>query len=145
MKNGFTLIEIIVVIGIMTAMGSISWVGLNSYQPSLALSSVSRDLTTDLRLAQQLTITEQINHGIFFDTLTNEYRLEKFGAETIILYTKQLPSGVTFCGVTGLPDNQAIFNPYGSVAYPGSVCLTNTRGQSRIIDIKPSGFIKIQN
>ncbi|MFH0740005.1 MAG: type II secretion system protein [bacterium] len=145
LKTGFTLIEIMVAIGIMIALSSISWVGLKSLQPSLALSSVSRDLTTDLRMTQQLTITEQINHGIFFNTLSNSYRIEKFSTETIILTTKQLPTGITFCGITGLLDDYVVFNPYGSVAYSGSVCLVNSKGQSKIIDIKPSGFVKIQN
>lgn len=143
--KGFTLIEIMVAIGIMLIVSGISWAGFIRYQPSLALSAASRNLTTDLRLAQQLSITEQINHGIFFNTLTNEYQLEKFSTETVVLSVKKLPTNVVFCEITGLPDNYAIFNPYGSVLYSGSVCLANNRGQSKIIDIKPSGFIKIQN
>ncbi len=145
LKTGFTLIEIMVAIGILAVLSSVFWVGFQSYQPSLSLSVASRDLATDLRLVQQLSITEQINHGIFFNTSINEYQLEKFGAETIVLSAKQLPTNIVFCGITGLSGNRVIFNPYGSVAYSGSVCLVNSKGQNKIIDIKPSGFIKIQN
>ncbi|MDO8524832.1 MAG: prepilin-type N-terminal cleavage/methylation domain-containing protein [bacterium] len=145
MKNGFTLIEIMVVIGIIVIMSSVSWVGFKNYQPSMALSVASRDLTTDLRLAQQLSITEQINHGIFFNTSTNEYQLKKFSTTTAILLTKKLPTDIIFCAITGLSGAQAVFNPYGSVAYSGSVCLVNNKGQTKTIDIKPSGFVKIQD
>ena len=143
--KGFTLIEIIVAIGIIVVLSSVSWVGFKNYQPNLALSAISRDITTDLRLSQQLSITQQINHGIFFNTSTNEYQLEKFGTTTEVLLLKQLPTNIIFCEITGLSGSKAVFNPYGSVAYSGSVCLSNSKGQTKIIDIKPSGFVKIQN
>lgn len=145
LSRGFTLMEIMVAIGILLIVSGISWASFVKYQPSLALTAASRGLTTDLRLSQQLSITEQINHGIFFNISANEYQLEKFDTETVVLSVKKLPTNVVFCEITGLPDNHAIFNPYGSVLYSGSVCLANNRGQSKIIDIKPSGFVKIQD
>jgi len=145
LSRGFSLMEILIAIAIVIILSGISWATIIRYQPSLALSATTRDLTSDLRLAQQLSVTEQINHGIFFDTLFNEYQLKKFEGETIILFTKQLPTGITFCEITGLSENTATFNPYGSVAYSGSICIANAKGQSKIIEIKPSGFVKIQN
>lgn len=144
-NRGFTLMEIMVAIGILLIVSGISWASLARYQPFLALTAASRSLTTDLRLAQQLSITEQVNHGVFFNVLTNEYQLEKFGAETVVLSVKKMPNNVFFCEITGLSESYAIFNPYGAVLYSGSVCLANSQGQSKIIDIKPSGFVKIQN
>ncbi|MEK7103816.1 MAG: prepilin-type N-terminal cleavage/methylation domain-containing protein, partial [Patescibacteria group bacterium] len=111
--KGFTLIEIMVAIGIMLIVSGISWAGFVKYQPSLALSAISRDITTDLRLSQQLSITQQINHGIFFNTSTNEYQLEKFGTTTEVLLLKQLPNNIIFCEITGLSGAKAVFNPYG--------------------------------
>jgi len=145
LSRGFSLMEILIAIAIVIILSGISWATIIRYQPSLALSATTRDLTSDLRLAQQLSVTEQINHGIFFDTLFNEYQLKKFEGETIILFTKQLPTGITFCDIAGLSEDTAIFNPYGSVAYSGAVCLLNSNGQNKTIEIKPSGFVKIQN
>ncbi|MDD5738726.1 MAG: prepilin-type N-terminal cleavage/methylation domain-containing protein [Candidatus Pacebacteria bacterium] len=144
-NKGFTLIEIMVAIGIVLILSGISWAGFIKYQPSLALSAIARSLTTDLRSVQQLAVTEQINHGIFFNISNNQYQLEKINAGTVILSVKNLPANVVFCGITGLFENRAEFNPYGSALYSGSVCLTNANGQTKIIDIKPSGFVKIQN
>ena len=137
--------EIMVAVAVIAILSSISWVVIERYQPSLALSAATRDLVSDLRLAQQLSVTEQINHGIFFSTLTNEYQFKKFSDPIIIIFTKKLPTGITFCGVEELPEDTTVFNPYGSVAYSGSVCLINIKGQEKIIEIKPSGFTKIQN
>lgn len=144
-SRGFTLMEILATIGIIAILSSVSWAVLKNFQPSLALSSISRDLVSDLRLAQQLSVSEQINHGVFISTSTNEYHLKKFATTTETLLSKQLPSGISFCEIMGLYEGYVIFNPYGSALYPGSICLSNSKGQSEIIDIKPSGFVKIQN
>lgn len=144
-NSGFTLIEIMVAIGIMAILGSVSWVAFKNYQPSLSLSAASRDLVSNLRFAQQISVTEQIDHGIFISTSSNEYQLEKFATTTEILFLKHLPSGISFCEITGLSGGYATFNPYGSITFPGVICLVNLKGQVKNIEIKPSGFVKIQD
>ncbi|MDD4989804.1 MAG: prepilin-type N-terminal cleavage/methylation domain-containing protein [Candidatus Pacebacteria bacterium] len=142
---GFTLIEILVAIGILTILSGMGWLALSNLQPSLKLSAVARDLTSDLRYSQQLAVTEQINYGVRFSSSTAQYYLDKFGTTTQTLFSKSLPSGISFCQITGLSDGEAaIFNPYGAVLLVGSVCLSNDKGQTKIIEIKPSGFVKIQ-
>ncbi len=144
-KSGFTLIEILVAIGILAILSSVSWTAFSNLQPSLKLSAVSRDLTSDLRYSQQLAVTEQINYGVSFNTTSAQYYLDRFGTTTQSLFLKSLPSGISFCQITGLSDGEAaIFNPYGAVLVAGSVCLSNDKGQNKIIEIKPSGFVKIQ-
>ncbi len=145
MKKGFTLIEIMMVIGILAILSTVGWTVFNNFQPALELSAVARNLTSDLRYVQQLAVTEQINHGIGFSATTKSYQLYKFGATTQELVNRVLPSVISFCQITGLSDGSlAIFNPYGAVLVAGSVCLANSKGQSKIVDIKPSGFVKIQ-
>ncbi len=145
MNKGFTLTEIIVTIGIVFILAGTSWVAIANYQPTMALNAVARDLVSDLRLAQQLSVSEQVNHGVFINLNTNQYQLDKFSATTETLFVKNLPTSIIFCSITGLSNGYATFNPYGSVAFSGGVCLSNTRGQTKNIEIKPSGFVKIQN
>lgn len=144
-KGGFTLMEIMVIIGIMIILTSTSWVAIASYQPTMTLNAASRDLVSDLRLAQQLSVSEQINHGVFINTITKQYQLDRFSAVTETLFLKNLPSSISFCGINGLVNDYVIFNPYGSVIMAGSICLSNIKGQTKNIEIKPSGFVKIQN
>lgn len=145
MKNlGFTLMEIAVTVGIMSVLTSVSWVAFSALWPSLKLSGAARDIASDLRYAQQLSVAQQVNHGIMFSTSTEEYALFWFGTSTEELSRKKLPSGIVFCSFVGLTDNVAVFNSYGGVLDAGSVCLSNDKAQNRIIEIKPSGFVKIQ-
>lgn len=138
--------EIVVVIGILAVLCSVSWTVFNNFQPALQLNALSRNLTSDLRYMQQMAVTEQINHGVGFSTTTNTYRLLRFSTTTQELANKALPLEISFCQIAGLSSGaMAIFNPYGAVLASGSICLVNSRGQNKIVEIKPSGFVKIQN
>lgn len=144
-NSGFTIAEIMVTIGIIIVLSGISWTAFKNYQPSLVLSTSARDLVSDLRLAQQLSITEQVNHGIYFDSVSGTYRLEKYSPTTQILFSKNLPSGITIYQITGLSEQKAIFNPYGSSVSSGTITIKNAPGSLKVIEIKPSGFVKIQS
>jgi len=144
-KKGFTLIEIMVAVGIVMILSAISWAAIVSYQPAMVLSATARDLLSDLRLAQQYAVSEQVNYGIFVSTTTMQYRLDKFATTTQTIFLKNLPSGIIFCQTTNLVNRYVEFNPYGSVVSSGLICLSNPKGQTKDIDIKPSGFVKIKN
>ncbi|GAI55728.1 unnamed protein product, partial [marine sediment metagenome] len=65
-KSAFTLAELLVIIGIIGILALISIPAFRAYQPNLQLSSMVRELVTDLRYAQQLAVAEQVEHGIRF-------------------------------------------------------------------------------
>jgi len=145
-NKGFTLTEIIVVIAIFFILVTMSWVAFQRLQPSLQLGAVCSDLVSDLRYVQQLAISEQVNYGIDFSTTTNSYAIYRFATTTEQLSTKNLPAEISFCDLSGLTANtQAIFNPYGAVLNAGSICLQNRNNQTKIVDIRPSGFVRVQH
>ncbi|MDD5433530.1 MAG: prepilin-type N-terminal cleavage/methylation domain-containing protein [Candidatus Pacebacteria bacterium] len=132
-NKGFTMVEIMVVIGIIIVLAGISWAAFHNYQPTMELNAVLRNLTSDLRLAQQLSVTEQVNHGIFFDLSNKSYSLLKFSDPVQTLFSKNLPASISISDIVGLSNETAIFNPYGSSIEPGSLVLSNTSGQTRTI------------
>jgi len=145
-NNGFTLIEILVVISIISIITGIFFGGLRTLQPAMRLDGVVRDLATDLHYVQQQAVSEQFNYGISFLINTNEYQILKYITSTTTqeISKKSLAQGVSFYEIKDFTDNNVIFNPYGSVTEAGSVSLVNIKQEIKIINIRPSGFIKIE-
>jgi len=142
--GGFTLMELLVVISIVGIITGISWGTFRALRPSLQLGSAARDLTTDLRYVQQLAVTEQINYGVHFSTATDEYQIIRYGSTTEEILGKSLAKDIDFYQITGFKAGEVIFNPYGAVQETGTVSLTNTKGETKIIEVRPSGFVKIK-
>lgn len=143
-NQGSFLLNILVSLGIIALMATISIPYLKKYQPNLKLNATARDLTADLRYAQQLTITEQATHLVDFDLDNDSYRILKGGAATTTVKTVEFDPSVSFQQITGLSDNQVIFNSYGGVSESGQVTLINTNNKTAIINIKPSGYIQLK-
>lgn len=141
--KGSMLVDLLVVLGIIALLATISIPYLKKYQPNLKLSAAARDLTADLRLAQQLTVTEQKVHLVAFNLLNKQYEILKLDAATMTIKTVSLDATVSFKQITGLADNQVIFNYYGGVSRPGTVILTNTNNLNATVDIKPSGYVQL--
>ena len=145
-NNGFTLIEILVVISIISIITGIFFGGLRTLQPAMRLDGVVRDLATDLHYVQQQAVSEQFNYGISFLIDTNEYQILKYITSTTTqeISKKSLAQGVSFYEIKDFTDNNVIFNPYGSVTEAGSVSLVNSKQEIKVINVRPSGFIKIE-
>jgi len=142
-NKGSMLMELLVVLGIIALLSTISIPYLRKYQPNLKLNAVARDLTTDLRYAQQLTITEQKVYQVVFDIINNEYRVQKIDAEITTVKTVALDSEINIKQITDLTDNKIIFNYYGGVSQAGQIVLTNINNVDATINIKPSGYIQL--
>jgi len=105
------------------------------------LSGLTRDLVTDLRYAGQLAVTEQIEHGVRFNFIENTYQIIRYGATEEIIKEKILPQGIDLRSINNF--KEARFNPYGAAKESGKVVLENIKAETKTIDIRPSGFVKI--
>lgn len=138
------LVDLLVVFGIFALLTTISIPYLRKYQPNIKLHASARNLTADLRYAQQLTITEQKVHLVEFDNLANKYDILKIDTATTTVKSVSLDSQISFKQITGLTNDQVFFNYYGGVAQPGQIILTNENNLTSTINIKPSGYIELQ-
>lgn len=139
-----TLIEILVVITIILILSATTFAAFGNIRPSLDLSGISRDLTSNIRYTQNLAVAEQIIHGICFFSLNNKYQIIKYETPEEVLQEKFLTSGISFQSINGFTGDCVKFNPYGSVREAGNIILINDIGETKTIEIKPSGFSKIQ-
>jgi len=142
-NKGITLIELLVVLGITVLLSTITIPYLKKYQPNLKLTATARDLTTDLRYAQQLTVTEQKVHLVDFDSANDKYEILKIDVATTTIKTVILDSEISIKQITDLTDDRVIFNFYGGVSQSGQIILTNTNNTDAVINIKPSGYIQL--
>ena len=143
-KKGFTLIEMLTVIGIIAIVSAISFPVYQNMRPNITLNSTARDLATDMRYAQQLAVTEQINYNVIFNTSASSYEIRNSSTNAMVS-NKILPSGITFYSITGLTGNVAKFTATGAAVQSGTIVLTNRKNKKSTIEIKPSGYVKITN
>ncbi len=141
--RGFTLTEILIIIVIILILILISIPYFRTLQPAIQLSGAVREIVSDLRYAQQMAVTEQIEYGIRFIDDFNEYQIIRYKETEEVVQSKKLPATVVFYEIDGFVENQAIFNPYGAVKESGSIELINTNNEITMIDVRPSGFVRI--
>lgn len=141
--EGFTLIEILLVIGLIGIIAAAYFSATQFQEQSRALSGATRNLITDLRYAQQLSVTNQIDYGIEISIASNSYKLIRFSTTTVEFFDKDLPSGITFQSVSGFTSDEIKFNAYGAVSQAGTITLVNTESSTTTIDVRPSGFVRI--
>ncbi len=144
-QYGHLLLDLIVTFSIIAILSTISIPYIRKYQPNLKLNAASRELTADLRLAQQLTVTEQIIHKVSFDLYNDSYDILRIGAATTTVKTVKLDSDINFQQIIGLTNNQVVFNYYGGVSESGQIVLINVNANMATINVKPSGYIQLQN
>lgn len=142
-QNGHLLMNILVYAGIVALLALITIPYLKKYQPNLKLSAVARDLISDLRYAQQLTITEQTVHILQVDKYANYYQILKLGAATTTVKLVDIPSEISFYSINNLTGDKVTFNSYGGVNESGEIILTNLNNKQATINIKPSGYIQL--
>lgn len=121
-KEGFTLIEIIVVVGIIGILLAASYPSILNTLEVRALESSARDLLTTLEAARYQAVNEKVNCRVRFFQENNEWRYlveveETPGTWTVVpkFIKKSLPP--KFNPQVYLPsDRSIVFSPLGMVA-----------------------------
>ncbi len=140
--KGFTLIEILTVISVITIITVISIPFYHNFSLNANLNSVVRDMTTDIRLTQQLSVTSQINHQLIINKNNSTYSIiNKITSE--IIKTAEIKTPIYIIAVNSLNNDTIEFNATGASTSEGEIILSNYNRQ-KTIEIKPSGYVKIQ-
>ena len=143
-NRGSLLMDLLVSLSIIALLSTVAIPYLKKYQPNLKLNAAARDLTTDLRYAQQLTITEQKVYQVVFDLAQDKYQIQKIDVATTTIKTVNFESEISIKQINDLTGDKVVFNYYGGVSQAGEIILTNINNVEAIINIKPSGYIQLQ-
>jgi len=142
-QAGFSLIEFLMIVAMITIIAGISSLIFKNIQPGLELKGLTRELITDLRYTQQMAVTQQVDHGIQFLLSERRYQVIKYQPTPEILKEKTLPDEIEFLQITGFTADKVKFNAYGAASEAGEIIIIATKnGATTTIEVSPSGFVK---
>lgn len=140
-KKGFSLIEILTVLGIMSVTSVLSMSFWQHYQPTLKLEGETRKLASDLRLTLSEALTTQIRHCLRFNVEERLYQVIKarLGRPEVVVKTIRLDSAINIAEIT-LPE--VCYTADGMPSAAGRIVYSNTV-KNIAVEVRPSGYIKI--
>lgn len=152
--NGYTIIELLIVISIMVLLFSFTFTSYRSYQKRQLLESAVRQVTSDLRLAQEYAISGKkpspspcdnavLQSYSFQRESSTQYRLQAVcgSSQVDVKGPVELPSGVQMSFSSG---DTLSFNVLGRGATPAqtiTLSLPSGGASTRQIQVKTSGEI----
>lgn len=137
-----SLIEVAMVVGIIALLATLSIPAFNGFRADTKLSHEAQVIAGLVRLAQQRAVAEQINHTLNINTQTRNVQVVN-NLSGAVITSHTIDAAITIQSVTGLTDNQVVFNPTGSASISGVITIRNEQNKLTDIEIKPSGYVDI--
>ena len=144
--NAFTLVELLVIIGIIGIMLAAITPSAAHYIKGISLNGAAKVLSSTLREAQEKAITEQKQYFVRFtvDVTPPFYELIRINNSTEEIQRKYtLKSNETLSLNPSITSNKIAFSPDGGPSSNGDITISNGT-ENKIIHITPAGFISIQ-
>ncbi len=146
-QQGFTLIETVIVIGIISVIAAItlyqSYGSMESYRANSAMDII----VGQLRVARQLAVSQRRAVQISFSigtvpqTITYQVKARPFVAGDVdgLPVTVPLPTQTQFLIETGVPDTPMNFGTCGASGSASAVCISGTSGGPPVMYFSSTG------
>ena len=135
---GFTMHEVMTVIGVIAILAAIAIPKFSRALPGLRLTDAARQVATDLQHVRMKAVAQGIAQQISFSSTT--YTLQRCSGACINDSGNiALPEGITATTVTA-----PRFEPRGTVTAPAAVTLSNGTTQ-KYVCVKTIGRVNIQD
>jgi len=148
-QNGFTLIELVVVLVIIAIGAGLFVPNIGAWLTNYHLRCATRDIVSTMRTAQMKAISNNIQYRVNFNAsevgAVNSFVLQRsiggvWGNDGAV---QTLPPGITV-DIDQLAGGRALFNP-NATASTGSATLKNAEGAQKKISITPAtGRVRIE-
>ncbi|KPJ66707.1 hypothetical protein AMJ44_08020 [candidate division WOR-1 bacterium DG_54_3] len=121
-SKGFTLIEILIVIGVLALIFSFSFPSLSLFSAQLSLAASAKALTSELRNVQSQAVLQH-------KTLSPDLSKLRF------------PPGIKLINLSSISFSASGFPPPGG---SGTIILQNRLGQARKIIVSSAGRVRVE-
>jgi len=145
--KGFTLVELMIVLGIMSIILMLTNMWLSSQLPHWRLNGAVRQVISDLAAAKMNAVVERNRHRIFFQDNRHYLILDdKNNNGKIDVGENQESRDIQadYHDVTLNASNNPSFLPRGTASNLASITLTNSAG-SKKITVSITGRVKVQS
>jgi prepilin-type N-terminal cleavage/methylation domain-containing protein len=150
--RGFSLIEMLVVIGILAITAIVTIPNVIAWRNGMQLRAAVNELRSDLESAKTRAVKENATVTVAFDPTAGQYRMTYLDqvANTILLKSQTLPAGVRIDTenpthtLDSLPGNQTSFSSRGT-AGACTIVLANHQGRTKSVGITFIGKIEIKD
>ncbi len=155
--DGFTLIEVLMVIVVVSILAVIPFFSMPA--ASINLDGQAQQLAHDIRYTQSLSMTKAQRYRLVITTGTSSYQILNSAGTAVLLAsgstTVTLNSGISFGTLTNLPNNMIVFDgdgvPYTDTGSPGTALSANASiplqgsGSTKTVVIVPlTGKVNVQ-
>lgn len=134
--SGFTVMELIVVIGMAMLLMGIALPNYLSWLPTLRLSSAARQVAADLRVARMRAIAQNASNTVTF-TPSNGTYIFTLGSDSRDI-------DELYPGISITTASNPTFSPRGTANAPATVTLSNGSAQKWVC-VKAVGRVNIQD
>lgn len=150
-RKGFSLIELIIVIGLISILSAVALFGWQAYRNNANLRTAARDIATDIANTKQKVVSEGVQYRITFSTAANNYIIERgtaTGAPYVTVDTKSpttagAGSGLSITSANFSGASQVLFFSRGTLSF-GTVVLQNSKGSQATITVNQAGKTHVQ-
>ena len=145
--RGFSLLELVIVMGILVILGSLGQTWLSSQLPKWRLNGAARQLTSDLMAAKMKAVTQGTKHRVsFLDTHRYTVFADQNNNGKPDLGEPLVERDVQndYRDVTLTSTNNPIFHPRGTASNLATVTMSNSAG-SKTITVGITGRIKVKS
>lgn len=154
--KGFTLIEIILVVGIFAILLAVSMAAFGSFRDDSQLQDTANDIQAVLRVAQNKTVASEgaVQYGVYFATSTAPHEYVLFQGpshasgtvETVYQLSDLVEFSSASSSFSGLSGQEVVFDRIqGTTSNVGDLVLQSTldAGNTRTISVSGGGNVGI--